>query len=551
MAGIRAHGRWAVVKDRRDRLRVRSCRHRARGLVLAATLCTIVGLGAQSAAANPAGSAPALGPVSDSPTAPSTAARARPTTATIAGRVTTTAGAPVPYAWVRLMPVAAPGGQRAAGVRTTTDERGRYAFVGLPPMRARLLVQAPAGEPLVDTYWPAAFSRREAGVLSVGARTVTADVELPTGRTVTGRVVDDVAGWLIPGASVVAIVPGQRVPEPVGDVNPTAGAGRFRIDNLPPIAVQLQVRLPPDTAYLGPWYWPAPDPGSDPLAIAADVHEPEVAIRLLRAAQLQGTVRDEAGQPLPRALVQVRGCEVVCPVAVPADGQGRYRIAGIPPGQQLTLTAWQGGEFRTWFDDARRARDATRFALEPGEVRTGVDLTLPRGATLSVRVLGAGGSALTDYLAQLRPADLPATAASRAIEAGGYGPGRNFAAPDRVDPERRVVGPVPAGGYRLVVRPGPTATACAAEPFDERSEGVARDGAMVLAAGDEIDVTVRLRCPAAAAPEPATPAQALEGTGPGGDGCARSGAATGPAWRWPDPREALFEPPAWARTRTR
>ncbi|MCU0301607.1 MAG: carboxypeptidase-like regulatory domain-containing protein [Candidatus Nanopelagicales bacterium] len=241
-------------------------------------------------------------------------------TGTVTGTVTGE-GRPLPFATVRLVPVAtAEGAAPLPPLVTRTDGLGRYRFGQLPPTAAQLRAEAPPGSGLVDTSWPRAHTRAEAGVLRVAHGPVLADLDLPRGGTVAGQVVDADTGAPVPGAVVRATARAGWMVEEVGAAEGT-GDGGFLITGLPPRPLRLAVRLPGTSPYLGPWFWTAEGQRAV-LAIDGRAATDDVTIRLERGAEVRGTVRDDAGSPVAGALVGVRGCVIGCPVAVPTDERG-------------------------------------------------------------------------------------------------------------------------------------------------------------------------------------------------------------------------------------
>ncbi len=450
-------------------------------------------------------------------------------------------GAPVPFATVHLVPVRRAGAAAALPpLVARTDGRGRYAFTDLPPMAVQVRARAPLGSGLADAAWPQAPTLAGAGVLEVGAGPVRADLELPAGGAVAGTVLDASSGAAVPGATVTVAASTEGVVEEVGTPLTVGVPGGFRITGLPPIPLELVVRLPSGSAHLGPWFWPEDDPRRAALRVDGTRTTEALTVRLDRGAELRGTVRDAGGAPVARALVGVEGCAVSCPVAVPTDAEGRYRMTGIPPGEGLTVSTWlgTGEEYRLWLGGARTRDEAPRLSLAPGAVRAGLDLQLPRGAELRLRVLGLSGSPLRAVVAQLVP--------EPGSGGGGYGPRRNIAVRDPQDPTRRLIGPVPPGRYTLAILSTESSRLCRTTGWED-STGIGRDGRLTLDAGAQVDVQVQLACtlrwPASAAPdaEPA-PEQAARRAP-----CSGAGDGQGSSdWPWPEPGAGFLELPAWA-----
>lgn len=403
-------------------------------------------------------------------------------TGDLSGTVTAE-GAPLANAWVWVTPVSATGSRVGDAWLTATDGDGRYALPGLPHGHVKVQVRVPASERLVGTYWPAAYTFQQAGTIQVTQDPVVADVDLPVGGTVEGRVVDATTGDPVPDVRVTASTRGRAGRERVGVLLRAGSRGGFAISALPPVPLELAVRLPPGSAYLGPWY---DGPGwQRPLRIEGSRRTTGVVVALRRGAELQGTVRDDRGQPVAGARIRVTwpGCPLACPGEVRTDASGAYRLPGIPPGSDHRLLASADGDLLPqWYAGMADRETATRLSLASGEVRRSVDFTLTRGAFLTVRVLGEpSGRPLAGVIAILRP---PADPHRRHL--GGSTPG---------DPHRVVVGPVPPGVYRLALNPGATNPGYRRLVASTWTSEVVR-----LEAGEHAEAVVRLADPAAGDP---------------------------------------------------
>ena len=123
----------------------------------------------------------------------------------LSGRVTGD-GAPLANVWVTLTPVSETGEATGNPTRTLTDGSGRYAFPQVQDPAVKIHVRAPLLGDFVDTWWPGVHTRAQAQVIEVSDSPVTADVRLPVGGSVSGRVVDSVTGDPLPDAQVSALI---------------------------------------------------------------------------------------------------------------------------------------------------------------------------------------------------------------------------------------------------------------------------------------------------------------------------------------------------------
>jgi hypothetical protein len=457
----------------------------------------------------------------------------------VSGQVTG-AGRPLANAWVEYTPVTPSGDWAGRGGVTSTDEQGRYRLPDLDVAHVKIQVRTPVSGGFVATYWPAAYTFGTAGVLRVTPGAV-ADVNLVRGGSVRGQVVDAATGLPVVGARVTAHAVTGAGWESVGSPALRVGAvpGSFSIGDLPPIPVALQAGAPPGSNYLSTWYDGAGfldqaqriDGGADTSALV---------IALPEGAELSGTVRDDRGEPVSGAAVSLIGCPGLCPLMDLTDSSGTYRIPAVPPGRGMLLRASSDaqGYVPQWYRRASESQEA-RLELAGGQVLSGLDLVLTRGAFLTATIVDdrtgnplAGISAelvsLTNPLLGYLPGSRDTLIARAATEflagAGAAGPAQPppgagvGAGPDAAEPDPApsngpgtsgtqepaeatfTIGPAPPGTYRLVVYPGQSNRAYLPVVWGD-SQGIDRTGVVRLGPGDRVTAVVRLirRSPAPAA----------------------------------------------------
>ena len=408
------------------------------------------------------------------------------------------------------MPVTPTGDWAGRPAQTTTDQDGRYEFSELDAVHVKIQVRAPSFSGLASTYWPEAYSFAAAGTLRVAPSGSTADVDLATGGSISGRVVDADTGAPIPGARVVAHVDAPPGWEPVGSAGLAPGPGQFVIDGLPPVRVALQVRAGEGSNHLGQWYDGAGFQG------AADRVQPGTSglvIRLREGGQVSGVVRDDQGAAAPGASVTIVGCPALCPMLARADDSGAYRINGVPPGPGLRAYAEAPdvGLLGEWYSAPGQSGD-TSFDLAGGQVLSGVDFALTQGALVVGRILDAQtgepirgvsvdlgdvGNPLHSYLSR-GVEDPPGQTLEPAPTSGGNDPdvtpgppGSDPAIPARAPASEIVIGPVPPGQYALVLYPGSeNGDYLPVEIVD--SSGLDGPGRLDLSRGERAEFTVSL-----------------------------------------------------------
>lgn len=276
----------------------------------------------------------------------------------IEGRVADTAGRPLAGAgaWLTEEGRAQAGTLRQREPDVKTDEAGRFALADLPPGRRVNVLVAREG------YVPSWV----AGVEAPTARPLAVVLE-PASR-LRGRV-EDASGEPVPEANVrlrpappppgtVGLVP--RRSENTADVQ-AGGDGTFLFAEVAPGAVTLEA----SAEGLVP---------SDPVEVRVPPggEVQDVVLVLGRGADVGGWIT-AGGEPVGGARVRIDL------VQAESDAEGRYRLAGVPPGSKTLVLSHPAYKGRTQQVD-----------VQPGENR--VDLMLERGATVSGRVVDESGA---------------------------------------------------------------------------------------------------------------------------------------------------------------
>jgi hypothetical protein len=391
--------------------------------------------------------------------APTTMARGAEPLGTLTGTVTGN-GAPVASALVTLTPVDRLGSATDRAQRTFTDDRGRYAFRDLPAGWVKLAVRAPVGGDLVDTYWPQDHTFDDAGVLEVATGTTTADLDLPTGGSASGQVVEARTGAPVAGARVTATIVGDRTSGSVGAIRPAGGPGQFSLTGLPPVPVELSVALPAGSPFLRPL--PGRTGDGDSLRLDGGASSTGLTIGVLRSATISGTVRDDAGAPVVGAAVRLVGCLPGCPRRATSDASGRYQLEDVAPGSGLAVVAQAAwGLMGPWYPSREATARVAGLEVGEGDAVDSVDLALTRPAFITLDVRGADLAEPQRAIVQLTTTDRTYSQyfAGRAI--GGPGiPSESGGMADpadalpRADSIRLTVGPVPPGEYSVGIRLG-------------------------------------------------------------------------------------------------
>lgn len=315
---------------------------------------------------------------------------------TVAGTVTWPDGRPVEAAPVRVEFDAANqfggivrslGASRGARGSAATDAQGHFEVTGLGSGPFCVCVQVEkenGGEAKGTLRW----STRLDGV---DPDTLDLRLVLAEHTPVRGRVVD-LAGAPVRDFRIDAVQIVQTGIGPLArDRRTLAFAtenGRFELEGLE----------------AGPWHlYATADAYGASEAVRLDLPaetEPEVELRLALAATVTGTVRTTSGAPVEGAVVRAdaggpewmarASGEPLAPIATSRE-DGRFELAGLNPGTARLYARAEGF--------ARGP--ATLVELEPGETRSGVEVLLRTGGTLTGEIFGAGARPASEAMVQL------------------------------------------------------------------------------------------------------------------------------------------------------
>jgi hypothetical protein len=321
-------------------------------------------------------------------------------TASISGRVTVMGSKPVLP--VRRAKVTVTSGALPQPWTTDTDIDGRYQFSQLPPGLYRVSAEKPG---YVTLPFGAMRSTDRPAPIEVKAAAVRADVALPRGAAVEGRIVNEegepVQNIIVPAIRFEYGPAGRRAV--VVRQTRTDDLGRYRVHSLPAGEFYVDAAadpLQPFTELSAPGARPPRSarpylPGTPrvqdarrlALATGQDLQGLDFPLTSVPVAQVSGQVLNALGAP---AVVRaVRMQEVGAP---PGDVRGtlqgnRFMFPSVPPGDYWLMATVPGGP------GADPEFAATRVTIAGQDV-SGMTITTAKGTVLDGTLEREEGCAL-------------------------------------------------------------------------------------------------------------------------------------------------------------
>jgi protocatechuate 3,4-dioxygenase beta subunit len=369
--------------------------------------------------------------------------------AAISGVVVDDAGEPIAGASVMVERAEPPAGAVPSTRVGLTDDLGQYRIGSLTEGRVlvsvysspRDIVMMPNGSVVMNgpgnlsgrIYYPGGVRADQGEPIALQAgdekrgvdftvavrQVVGPRVEAATDQTVIGGHVVNAEGRVIPGAQV-ALVP-ARTGEATARFAITDRDGAYQFTLSPDAGATVRISV------LRIGYLPAaygqrgPTDSGDEVAVAPRESRTNLDVTLLRPAAIGGRLFDENGDPIEGAIVAAftlqtdagqRRLAGARAAPRPTDDLGRYRLAGLAPGDYM-LGAFVGqivgtattvglpGYATTFFPGTANAGESQRVAVAPAQDVSGVDFSLVRVSTARVsgQAFDAAGDPITGGIA--------------------------------------------------------------------------------------------------------------------------------------------------------
>jgi len=386
-------------------------------------------------------------------------------TARLRGRVLSVDNnGPVRRAQVRIM------GQDIGSKTAMTDAEGRYEFRDLPAGRFNLSA-AKAGYVTIQYGQTRPFESGKPIDLSEGQLMDKADISMPRGSAISGRVVDEF-GDPVADAIINAMRSvwsgGKRRLQPTGRTAMTNDLGQFRIYGLSPgdyyvsatsrlgemMAMEFAmanvmggaagaggpVGSNPNSGYAAT-YFPGTVNGAEAqkitVAVGQEAQNTDFALLPVKLAKITGTVISSEGKPVEGSMINAvpRNAEGMGMMMMGgnarSDKNGNFTIPNVAPGEytlqsrSLQIMTTGGGDnmmftARIGGDSGAESEVGSLPLTVSGEDLSNVVIVTSKGATASGRVIFDDGSKPSS-VTSIRMSAAPVDAEGPVVSLGGAG----------------------------------------------------------------------------------------------------------------------------------
>ena len=386
-------------------------------------------------------------------------------TARLRGRVLSVDNnGPVRRAQVRIM------GQDIGSKTAMTDAEGRYEFRDLPAGRFNLSA-AKAGYVTIQYGQTRPFESGKPIDLSEGQLMDKADISMPRGSAISGRVVDEF-GDPVADAIINAMRSvwsgGKRRLQPTGRTAMTNDLGQFRIYGLSPgdyyvsatsrlgemMAMEFAmanvmggaagaggpVGSNPNSGYAAT-YFPGTVNGAEAqkitVAVGQEAQNTDFALLPVKLAKITGTVISSEGKPVEGSMINAvpRNAEGMGMMMMGgnarSDKNGNFTIPNVAPGEytlqsrSLQIMTTGGGDnmmftARIGGDSGAESEVGSLPLTVTGEDLSNVVIVTSKGATASGRVIFDDGSKPSS-VTSIRMSAAPVDAEGPVVSLGGAG----------------------------------------------------------------------------------------------------------------------------------
>jgi hypothetical protein len=313
---------------------------------------------------------------------------------TIAGKITTTAGAPLAS-----VSVSASG---PAYDNTMTDAAGNYQLKGLAAGSYTLFLTGPYGTAYLRGAYSTANGNHfvsaiaSATKITVGPNRTGINAKVPTGFSISG-LVTNTSGTPLSNVSVTALATGYS-----GSAV-TDATGKYTITGLAADSYKLSLSPGGSSPYVEGFYTTANTNRFTTVAasasgVAVGPTKTGINVKITTGFSISGKLTTTGGTPLVSAIVTTGSGP--SERSTSTDAAGNFKLVGLKAGgYTLRFTPQYGqnlqtGSYTTANSNRFTPAAASATAIVVGPSKTGVNVKVPAGYTISGKVMGPTGAAL-------------------------------------------------------------------------------------------------------------------------------------------------------------
>lgn len=233
------------------------------------------------------------------------------------------------------------------------------------------------------------------------ANATNINVQLPAGFSIAGTI-RDAAGVVLPSASVIAFGSATAA------FGSTDSTGKYKVQGLVPGSYQLLVTAPSTKNLVDGYYTTANASHFTPLAasatkVAVGPNKTGIDVKLPTGLTISGKVTNTGGTALAGVQVNVSGTSYD---GTTTSATGTYQLKGLAAGTyKMSVYAPDDSNYLSGFYTTANANRftiayASASGIVIGPSKTGVNVKLPTGYTISGTITNTSGAPLSDVVVQ-------------------------------------------------------------------------------------------------------------------------------------------------------
>lgn len=297
-----------------------------------------------------------------------------------------------------------------------TDASGAYSITGLSAGTYTLQFLPSYGGVLAQQWWNAKLDRSSATyfAVSAGQAKIGFNATLAVGASISGIVQSSVSPFAPLAGAMVEL--SQQAGDDSGSAT-TDSFGRYTARGLS-AGIYVEQVMPPWGSNLLSQSWQDGGVVSPPgtgtgIPVTTGLAVTGINTRLLTGATITGHIQNSAGIGIPQVAVNALSATVNGPTlgSASTDSAGNFTIIAVAAAAQVTLQTWSSSYTPQFWGNKPTLAAATFFGVANGQARSGMNMTLVPGASISGTIHSGSisGPAVSTIVAAMSTSTLQAT----------------------------------------------------------------------------------------------------------------------------------------------